>query len=169
MFTGHFYFFICKYWFVSFPHFISQYIHLSLQICKSFLCIKDFNIFVICCNYFYPKCIPHPPLFLGHAMACGILVPQPGIKPMPPAVEVLSLNHWTTREVPKVYFPFNLCLFFQVLRQENWHFVLLSLQICAHHISSQPPSQINKQNKSCCLLLVFKIHGNLIFLKELIS
>ena len=31
-------------------------------------------------------------------MACGILVPQPRIKPRPPAVEVQSPNHWTTRE-----------------------------------------------------------------------
>jgi len=27
-------------------------------------------------------------------------VPRPEIKPMPSAVEVLSLNHWTSREVP---------------------------------------------------------------------
>ena len=33
-------------------------------------------------------------------MACRISVPQPGIEPMPPAVEVWSLNHWTAREVP---------------------------------------------------------------------
>ena len=40
-------------------------------------------------------------------MACRIfslsmwdLVPQPGIKPRPSAVEVLSLSHWNTREVP---------------------------------------------------------------------
>ena len=32
--------------------------------------------------------------------ACGILVPRPGIQPVPPAVEAWSLNHWTTREVP---------------------------------------------------------------------
>ena len=38
--------------------------------------------------------------FWPHCMACGILVPQPGIKPVPPAVEVQSPNHWTTREVP---------------------------------------------------------------------
>ena len=31
--------------------------------------------------------------------ACGILVPQPGIKPVPPALEVQSLNQWTAREV----------------------------------------------------------------------
>ena len=29
---------------------------------------------------------------------CGILVPQPGIKPAPPAVEAQSRNHWTARE-----------------------------------------------------------------------
>ena len=33
-------------------------------------------------------------------MECGILVPQPGIEPTPPAVEAQSLNHWTTSEVP---------------------------------------------------------------------
>ena len=35
-------------------------------------------------------------------MACGILVPQPGIKPALPAVEAQCLNHWTTEEVPHV-------------------------------------------------------------------
>ena len=32
--------------------------------------------------------------------ARGILVPRPGIEPVPPALEVRSLNCWTTREVP---------------------------------------------------------------------
>ena len=36
---------------------------------------------------------------LLHLEACGILVPQPGIKPTPPAMEVQSLNYWTAREV----------------------------------------------------------------------
>ena len=39
--------------------------------------------------------------FWSHHMACGILVPQPGIKPMSPSVEARILNHWTTREVPE--------------------------------------------------------------------
>ena len=39
-------------------------------------------------------------VFWLHCMACSILVPQPGIKPVPPALEAQSLNHWTTREVP---------------------------------------------------------------------
>ena len=34
-------------------------------------------------------------------MACGILVPQPGIELMPPALQVSSLNHWTAREVSR--------------------------------------------------------------------
>ena len=38
--------------------------------------------------------------FGPHCSACGILVPRPGIEPVPPAVEARSLNHWTTREVP---------------------------------------------------------------------
>ena len=38
-------------------------------------------------------------------VACRILVPRPGIKPLPPLLEDQSLNHWTAREVP-------FCLFF---------------------------------------------------------
>ena len=54
-----------------------------------------------------PSHHPIPPsLFLVHHMACRILVPQPGIKPASPAVEAWSLNHLTTREVPR--FPFQI-------------------------------------------------------------
>ena len=34
-------------------------------------------------------------------MACGILVPLPGIEPRPSAVKAQSPNHWTTREFPQ--------------------------------------------------------------------
>ena len=37
---------------------------------------------------------------LSCPVACRILVPRPGIEPMPPALEVWILNHWITREVP---------------------------------------------------------------------
>ena len=33
---------------------------------------------------------------------CGILVPRPGIKPAPPALEALNLNHRTPREFRRV-------------------------------------------------------------------
>ena len=32
-------------------------------------------------------------------IVCGILVPQPGTEPTPPALETQTLNHWTAREV----------------------------------------------------------------------
>ena len=38
--------------------------------------------------------------FWPRSTACGILVPRPGMEPMPPAVEAQSPNHWTTREFP---------------------------------------------------------------------
>ena len=44
-------------------------------------------------------------LFIGFVsavrprMACGILVPWPGIDPAHSAVEAWSLNHWTAREL----------------------------------------------------------------------
>ena len=38
-------------------------------------------------------------IFCLHCMACGILVPQPGIEPVAPALGAQSLNHWATREV----------------------------------------------------------------------
>ena len=38
--------------------------------------------------------------FWLRCMACGILVPQTGIKPAPPALEAQSLDHWTPGEVP---------------------------------------------------------------------
>ena len=34
---------------------------------------------------------------------CGIVIPPPGVKPVLPEVEVWSLNHWTTREIPLSY------------------------------------------------------------------
>ena len=33
-------------------------------------------------------------------LACGMLVPTLEIEPMPPALEVRPVNHWTTQEVP---------------------------------------------------------------------
>ena len=45
-------------------------------------------------------------VFFGGVGCCilqcvGILVPQPGIEPTPPAMEARNPNHWTAKEVPK--------------------------------------------------------------------
>ena len=42
--------------------------------------------------------------FWPHAVACGILVPQPETEPLPWAVKAQSPNHWTTREFLKAYY-----------------------------------------------------------------
>ena len=48
-------------------------------------------------------CSPHLPahtFFWQTTQHMGILVPRPGIEPVPPAVEARSPNHWSTTEVP---------------------------------------------------------------------
>ena len=71
------------------------------DICKSL--IKHFSN---CENAFYSLASRYWFLnfffFCLCRVACGILVPQPGIEPTPHAVEVWSLNHWTTREAPDI-------------------------------------------------------------------
>lgn len=39
--------------------------------------------------------------FFDLVVACGILVPWRGIKPVTPALEMQSFKHWTTREAQK--------------------------------------------------------------------
>ena len=55
--------------------------HFKLKACFIFF-FKTFTALVLSCNTWD-------------------LVPQPGIKPGPPALGAKGLNHWTTREVPK--------------------------------------------------------------------
>lgn len=40
------------------------------------------------------------PFCLFGCTAFGIIVPQPGTEAVPPAVELQSINHWISREVP---------------------------------------------------------------------
>ena len=81
------------------------------------------GVLLLCFHQSFPSFFvssPHPtrpPHALGCTLTCGILVLQPGIKPTPPAVEEWSLNHWTTREVPRV---FHLCIFIPLLSIENY-------------------------------------------------
>ena len=62
------------------------------------------------------SCAYLPGIYLFFFFFCttwhaGILVPPPGIQPMPPAVEVQSLNYWTAREVPRYLSSLVKCLF----------------------------------------------------------
>ena len=42
--------------------------------------------------------------FGPRCMAYGISVPQPGVKPVSPALEAWRLNHWTARKPPELEF-----------------------------------------------------------------
>ena len=69
--------------------FINHWLSHSLSLFKSISHIV-FNLFLF--FLIFKK------FWLYHA-TCKILAPQPGIKPMLPALEVQSLNQWTSREV----------------------------------------------------------------------
>ena len=66
----------------------------NVRTLKTPVLVKLFLILIFIIFYF---------LFVGH-VAYGILAPWPGIKSVPPALEVQSHNHWTAREVPGSYF-----------------------------------------------------------------
>ena len=42
--------------------------------------------------------------FWPYLEACKILLPRPGIEPLPLAVEAQNPNHWTSREFPYLCF-----------------------------------------------------------------
>ena len=54
---------------------------------------------LLCHNFIYLLLFFTFLKFWLHCVACEVLVPWPGIKPVFPALEAQSLNHWTAREV----------------------------------------------------------------------
>ena len=56
--------------------------------------IPEFNLLVKFCYIFF--------FFWPHHVACGILVPQPRIKSVLPAVEVQSANHLDLQGIPLI-------------------------------------------------------------------
>ena len=73
-------------------------------------------------------------LFLLCCMACGILVPWPGIKPMPPTMEMWTLNFWIPREVPgliEIILIF-ISTAFNSIYSQPWHDILSQSFILVH-------------------------------------
>ena len=64
---------------------------------NSYLLLLSLDLVESVCTYVFIYIRPR-------RAACGILVPQPGIEPVPPAMEARSPNHWTTREFPESVF-----------------------------------------------------------------
>ena len=64
-------------------------------------------------------------------MAYGILVPRPGIEPVPPTLVGWSLNHWTTREVLFLLFDQVILLFYIYINLFIYLFLaVLGLHCC---------------------------------------
>ena len=81
----------------------------DLQCCGNFSCTAKWFSYTYIYTFLFFKFLFY---FWSHCMAWGILVPRPGIEPMPPAVEVQSPNHWTAREVPMHSFSYSFPLWF---------------------------------------------------------
>ena len=130
-----------------FPKFLSYLNIYLLGYGSSWLRDLGFSIFIVACRIF----------------GCGIwdLVPWPGIEPGPLALGALSLNHWSTRRVPRIslsplFIPFppgaNFlpCVFPRALRsgsvvqgslyriQAYALFTVFSLLLCSHTHWSGP-------------------------------
>ena len=77
-------------------------------------------------------------LVFGHTVQhAEILVPQPGIVPVPPALGVQSLNHWTTREVPQVSLK---CLKCTMAKAELITTLPYSSASCQHPLPTHSPT-----------------------------
>ena len=75
-------------------------------LCLAYVTLHNVSQVHLCCSLCH-NFLPFPlPCFWPRCPACGILVPRPGIEPMPPALEAQKLNHWTAREVPTISFLF---------------------------------------------------------------
>ena len=59
-------------------------------------------------------------IYIG-CRACRILVPQPDIEPVPPAVDAQSPNHWTAKEFPVFSIFTKLCNLYHNLILEHVH------------------------------------------------
>ena len=86
-------------WYVRLPwpgFFLSIQFHSSKSCVLNFM-LQEIKTFTSSSGCYGSSCFAIIYLFFfwPHHAACWILVPWPGIKPVPPALEVRSLNHWT--------------------------------------------------------------------------
>ena len=87
----------------------SQALHKHVALNSMFAFLKSFEYILgspeiseACFVLFFSECLETIwPVFWPWPVACGILVPQPGIRLVPTALEAQRLSHWTTRGVGK--------------------------------------------------------------------
>ena len=78
-----------------FSHFLTITDRDAVDICVPFFvrtCVLWDKCRMVCVAFFF--------FFWLRCATCGILVPQSGIEPVPPALGAWSLNHLTAREIP---------------------------------------------------------------------
>ena len=85
---------------VSFFKFDSP-IHLEFVWMHSVWNGPKFTFFLFFSNGYSFVPIPCLFCFWPYHITCGILIPQPGIKPRTPAFKAWNLNHWSTRAIPQ--------------------------------------------------------------------
>ena len=73
--------------------------------------------------------------FWLHCTACVILVPWPGIEPMPLAVEAQNPKHWTARE-------FRQCFFYSTHKWNFTRWICFSVWLISLNITSSGSSHI---------------------------
>ena len=85
-----------------FPHSCYLFLFLNMQVLISALHQSDWFVYIYVCIYIV--CVHAIFLsfffFPDHVAGYVGLVPRPVTEPTTPAVEVWSLNHWTTRDIP---------------------------------------------------------------------
>ena len=88
----------------------------------------------LCVTLFFNQC----------HLACGILVPRPGIEPGPSAVKTWSPNHWTTREFP---------LFLSFTLSFSISFLFLS-HVKIQGDAYKPENDLSPQSQNTCILIL---------------
>ena len=131
----------------SFPHCVvlAPFLKLTWQYTLGFISglsiLFYWSVCLFLCQYHTVFCFVCFGFFWLCHMACGILVPRPGIKPMPPAVEAWSPNHWTAREFPSTilfWFPISFVIGFEIKKNKASNFVLLKIVFCFFNFLAVP-------------------------------
>ena len=74
----------------------------QISLLQLFFSARGLSSHSLDCVFVEQKCLSFF-FFWPHRVACGILVPQPGIEPGPSAVKARSPNHWTAREFAEMF------------------------------------------------------------------
>ena len=104
---------------------------------------KTVNLCSFLSFYFWPSCV-----------ACGILAPQPGIEPVPPASGEQNRNHWTSRQVPNLcsFKPLHLWSFITAAAgkpTQTWTSIFPPLEREGHHCASNHCYEHQTQRRKC--------------------